>query len=250
MRIEPWALPACERGHDAGPCGPVIVARLRRRRAKPFLLPISQTDAIARCPLQFAPQVWSRTEHKGLNEWQLTLSLPRLLSLEERSEFFGFAIRRNNRTVRGAQVAIRLPGPGAGIPAQTPRATLDFNEEEALRGTDEQIDFVDAAIIGNKLEVRPGAIGLVGGKLITYKLQRIPLPGILRLGYRNPILGDVHSVYHKHRALLDGSKGRRFGLLLDIIRSISQRNVTLQRVCVVRTSLPYSLRPEPSAVQW
>src|SRR5262245_46183269 len=136
MRIEPWALPACERRHDAGPCGPVIVARLRRRRAKPFLLPISQTDAIPRCPLQFTPQVRRRTEHKGLNEWQLTLSFRRLLPLEERSKFFGFHICRNDWAIYSDQPAIRLPGPCAGIPEQTTRTTLNFDEKKALRGTD------------------------------------------------------------------------------------------------------------------
>jgi hypothetical protein len=53
---------------------------------------------------------------------------------------------------------------------------------------------VDAGILGDKREVGPGGIGLVGGALMVYTLQRMPLSGIRRLGYRNPILGDGNGV--------------------------------------------------------
>ena len=61
-------------------------------------------------------------------------------------------------------------------------------------GANEEVNFVNTTIIGNKLEVGPSAVRLVGGELVAHELQRIPLPRILRLGYCDPILRRVREV--------------------------------------------------------
>jgi hypothetical protein len=108
VRVEPRAFPASDRHHNTRSCRLVAV-----------FVPIAQTHTIPRCTLQFTSQVRSRTEDERFNERELPLLLKRLLLLEEGPEFFGFDICSNDWAVRSDQLAIRLPGPCAGIPEQT-----------------------------------------------------------------------------------------------------------------------------------
>ena len=67
--------------------------------------------------------------------------------------------------VDGGQLAIRLPGPSARVTTKATRFALDFDKKESLRREDQEIDFVDAAIVRDEFEVRPGSVGFVVRKL-------------------------------------------------------------------------------------
>src|SRR5690606_12586580 len=80
-----------------------------------------------------------------------------------------------------------FPGPSSDIAAKTPRAALDFDQKTALGSEDEQVDFVDAAIVGNEFKVSPCAIGLVRGGLLANELQSFPFPRKARLRHSDPV---------------------------------------------------------------
>ena len=57
---------------------------------------------------------------------------------------------------------------------------------------DQQIDLVDTPVVGDELEVGPGAVRLMGRELLPHEIQRIPFPGILRFGDDGPVADSVH----------------------------------------------------------
>ena len=56
------------------------------------------------------------------------------------------------------------PGPGAGVARHTPRATFNFYKIDFVQRDHEEIDFIDAAIFGDELEISPGAEWLLLGQ--------------------------------------------------------------------------------------
>lgn len=65
---------------------------------------------------------------------------------------------------------------------------LDFDEEHALWGQDQGIDFVDGAIVGDEAEVGPGAVGVEVRELASEVLERVAFPGEFGAGHTNPAL--------------------------------------------------------------
>ena len=112
-------------------------------------------------------------------------------------------------------------------PVDQPGPALDLDQEEAPRGEDEQVDLVDAAVVGDELEVRPGAVRLVVGQPLADELEGLLLPGELGAGDFLPALGgEAHLSVLCHMLVLplirpsDGvySSGHslaRVGLVLD-----------------------------------
>ena len=152
------------------------------------LLPIAQADAESRCALQFALQIRSRAKDESLDERERPFLLASLLPIEERTEFLRLRVGQDQWIVGGDQPAICLPRPRAGVTKETAWATLDLDQEEPLGREDQQIDFVDAPIVGDELEVGPGTVRLMCWKLAAHEIERIPLPGITRFGGGNPVL--------------------------------------------------------------
>ena len=102
-------------------------------------------------------------------------------------ELLGLGIRGDQRVVCRGQLAVVLPQPGAGVARKPARPALDLDEEEPLFGKNEQVDLVDAAIVGDEFEVAPGAVGLVGGKPGPYELKCLPFPWITRFCNLDPV---------------------------------------------------------------
>ena len=61
-------------------------------------------------------------------------------------------------------------------PVDPARAALDLDQEEALGVNSEQVDLVDAAVVGDELEVGPGPVRLVVGKRLADEVEGVPLP--------------------------------------------------------------------------
>ena len=85
-------------------------------------------------------------------------------------------IRRLEGIVGGDEPAVGGPGPGAGVAGEPAGAALDFDEEEALRGEDQQVHLIDRTIVGDKFKVRPGPVRLAVGQPRTDEIKRLALP--------------------------------------------------------------------------
>jgi hypothetical protein len=72
------------------------------------------------------------------------------------------------------------------VALQDARAALDLDQKKATGREDEHVHFVDAALIGDELEVRPGVVGLLVGEAFADEIERVLFPGVGRLGDRVP----------------------------------------------------------------
>ena len=57
--------------------------------------------------------------------------------------------------------ALVFPHARAGVTPQDAWPTLDLNEVDAPRRQDEKVDFVDATIVRDEVEVRPSAVRIL-----------------------------------------------------------------------------------------
>ena len=55
-------------------------------------------------------------------------------------------------------------GPGTTVAAELAFVAFDLDEEEAARGGDEGVDFVDGAVVGDEREVGPAVVGVASGR--------------------------------------------------------------------------------------
>ena len=179
--VEPIALAAFDGCQNA-----------RAGRLVSFGCTIAKTNVVASGALQFTSQVRSRAEHNRFDERNLPLALARFLPLQKKSKLLGLGIGELVRVIDRRQLAVGFPSPSSGITAKSPRSALDLDEKEALRREDEQIDFVDAAVVGNELKVAPCSIRLVRRELHAHEVQSVPFPRKARLGDRRPVLRYCH----------------------------------------------------------
>ena len=162
--------------HDAGTSG--LAARFG---------PIPQADVRASGSAQLAIQSGCRAENQSVDDGHLTFDLARLLSLQQRSQLLRFGVSEVIGVIDGLQGPVGLPSPSSGIAPQPPRPTLDLDQEKALAREDQQIDLVDAAVIGDELKVGPRAKRLASRELRPHKFQSITLPGKLGFTDAEPI---------------------------------------------------------------
>jgi hypothetical protein len=72
-------------------------------------------------------------------------------------------------------------------PERPSRPALDLDEEESFRGEGEEVDFVDAPVVGDELEVAPSAVGLMSGKPRPHEFERLAFPRVCRLRGLDPV---------------------------------------------------------------
>jgi hypothetical protein len=102
------------------------------------------------------------------------------LTLQEALELLGLSVGEQERVVVDEVPAVVTPSPRAGIAGEATGATLDLDQVDLVEGDDEEIDLVDTAILGDKLEIRPGTEGLGIGQPLAQIAERFPFPGVLR----------------------------------------------------------------------
>lgn len=71
-------------------------------------------------------------------------------------------------------------GSPARVAAEQSWPALDFDQEQSLRRENEQVDLVDAAVIGDELKIRPGSIRLVRRKPVAPMASKRPRELALR----------------------------------------------------------------------
>ena len=147
---------------------------------------------VPRIPFEITLKPSTGTEHQRLKKGQAGFLLEHTLPLQQRRELLGLQVGGDEWIVDCDRPSIRDPGPGAGVTCQSARTTLDLDEEEPLRRKGEQVDFIDAAVVGDELEVRPRPVWLMCWKPRAHELQSFPLPGVLRLGDRRPQFPSTH----------------------------------------------------------
>lgn len=113
------------------------------------------------------------------------------LMLQKAFEFFRFSIREKQRIVLNQIPPITAPGPGAAISAKATWPTLDLHQIDFVKRNNEEIDLVDAAVIGYELEIRPGAKRLGIRKFFPKVREGLPLPWILGFRHLYPST-DLH----------------------------------------------------------
>src|SRR5487761_1301565 len=167
-RFKPWALATHERRHNAWPS-----------RAIAGWVVVSKANSQPGIALQVELEIGRGAEDESLDEGHRAFLLASFLAPQEGAELFGLQVGGDERVIDGRELAIGFPGPRSGVSKEAAGAALDLDEEQSLWREGQQIDFVDAAVFGDELEVRPGAIGLVGGETQADEVQGIPFPGIL-----------------------------------------------------------------------
>ena len=154
--------------------------------------PVAQTDMVAGGSLQFTVQVGSRTKHNRFDERYLPFAFAGFLSLQQGSQFLRFGVGELVRIIDGRQLAIVFPSPGSGITAKSSRLTLDFDEEETLWCEDEEIDFIDAAVVCDEFEIAPGPVRFMRRELGSHEFESFPFPRKARFCDRHPVLRCCH----------------------------------------------------------
>ena len=135
---------------------------------------------------------WGGAEHGRFDAGNFDSGSGGPLPFQKAFELLRLEVREKDRVVDGGAAALVLPGPCAGIAGEPAGVAFDLDQEEAAGGEDEQVDLVDRAVEGEKREVRPGPIGLVGWEAIAHELQRLPLMRELALGDDGPVGSDGH----------------------------------------------------------
>src|SRR2546423_316846 len=86
------------------------------------------------------------------------------------------------------------PGEESRARRQTRHAAgpaLDLDQEKAHWAQHQEVNLVDAAVEGDKLEVGPGPVRLVVGEAVADEVEGVPLPGVSRFGDGDPALPRV-----------------------------------------------------------
>ena len=110
----------------------------------------------------------------------------RLLRLQQTDQLLRFPVRQQERTVDKEFPAVDLSAPSVRVARDHTTPALDLDQVHLVERYDEQIDFVDAAILGDELEVRPGAERLAVGEAGPDVVEGLALPGVFGGGDLGP----------------------------------------------------------------
>ena len=113
----------------------------------------------------------------------------RLLRLQEPDQLFRLAVRQQERTVDQELPAVDLAAPRAGVARDAPAPALDLDEVDLVERHHEQVDFVDAAVLGDELEIRPRAKRLAVRQAGLQVVEGLALPGVFGGGDLDPAGG-------------------------------------------------------------
>ena len=150
-----------------------------------------QVHAGARPAFESAPHPHVRQEDHGFD---IGPALPsqRLLRLQEPRQLLRLAVRQQEGAVHQGHLAPGFAPPRALIAGDGARPALDLDQIDLVERDDEQIDFVDAAVFGDELEVRPRPERLTVREAGLEIIEGLALPGVLGGGDLGPA-GGVHS---------------------------------------------------------
>ena len=110
----------------------------------------------------------------------------RLLRLQQTDQLLRFPVRQQERTVDKEFLAVDLSAPSVRVARDHTTPALDLDQVHLVERYDEQIDFVDAAVLGDELEVRPGAKRLAVGETGLDVVEGLALPGVFGGGDFGP----------------------------------------------------------------
>ena len=127
--------------------------------------------------------------HDRLEERKARIA-DRTLALEEGDQPLGLAIGQEQRVVDKRLAALVFPDPGVRVAIQHAWAALDFDDEEAAGGQHQQVNFIDAAVVRNELEVRPRVVRLLVREALPNVVEGVLLPRVGGLSGRVPTARD------------------------------------------------------------
>jgi hypothetical protein len=111
----------------------------------------------------------------------------RLGVLDQRLEGLGLAVCEETRIVELAERTVGSgPLPGAAIAVDPAGVGLELDEVDAVVGDSERIDFVDLAVVGSELEVRPHVIRLAVGQPLAKPGKSLALVVVGGIGDGDP----------------------------------------------------------------
>ena len=138
-----------------------------------------EIHACASAAFESAPHAASGQKDDGFYEWPPVLG-ERLLRLQKADELLRFPVREQEGVVDQELGAVLLAAPGVGVPRDRAAPTLDLDQIDLVDRYHEQVDLVDAAVVGDELEVRPRAERLAVGEAGLDVVEGLALPGELR----------------------------------------------------------------------
>ena len=168
-RVEPRV--AVKEADDVGMIAPLGLRGEIHPRTSPAFEPTSHPDA--------------RQEDRGFDVRSALLG-ERLLRLQQTDQLLRFPVRQQKRTVDKEFLAVDLSAPSVRVARDHTVPALDLDQVHLVERHDEQIDFVDAAVLGDEFEVRPGAKGLAVGEAGLDVVEGLALPGVFGGGDLGP----------------------------------------------------------------
>ena len=147
-----------------------------------------------------APHSAAGQEYDGFD---IRPALPgeRLLRSQKPGQLLRLAVRQQERTVDQEFLAVDLAAPRARVARDGPAPALDLDEVDLVERHHEQIDFVDAAVLGDELEVRPRAERLAVRQAGLQVVEGLALPGVFGGGDLDPAGGfHCRSIGNSSRA--------------------------------------------------
>ena len=118
-------------------------------------------------------------EHDGLDIWHLAL-VEGPLPAQQRLELARLAVGQQQRVLLIAFAAAgRAHQPAVLVAADVAGPVLDLDQVDAVAGDHQRVDFIDAAVFGDELEVGPGAKRRGFGQVLTQQVQGLLLMRIV-----------------------------------------------------------------------
>ena len=161
----------------------------RRDDPGPLVAPsagVAKMHPVAQVLRDTAVDILVRQKDVRLQERAGRLPLQRRLAAQERDQLLRLAVRQQQRVVHRVNTTAAAPRPCPLVALHDSGPALDLDEVEALRRQDEQVDLVDRPVVGNELEVRPRAVGVVIVQPVAHERERVPLPRELGVRDRLP----------------------------------------------------------------
>ena len=167
---------------------------------------VSRPDCAERyTPVRARPSSRHRTPLRDRNTTASTYGLRCLVSafcaFRSPAQLLRLAVRQQERTVDQELLAVDLAAPRARVARDGPAPALDLDEVDLVERHHEQIDFVDAAVLGDELEVRPRAERLAVRQAGLQVVEGLALPGVFGGGDLDPAGGfHCRSIGNSSRA--------------------------------------------------
>ena len=168
---------------------------------------VAEMHPVAQVLRETAVDILVRQKDVRLQERAGSLPLQRRLAAQERDQLLRLAVRQQQRVVHRLNTTAAAPRPCPLVALHDSGPALDLDEIEALRSQDEQIDLVDRPVVGNELEVRPRAVGVVIVQPVAHERERVPLPR--ELGVRDRLPAGRGGIHGADRRTTSRSRGIR-----------------------------------------